>query len=235
MCDHCGCGQSDHHHDHGNEGIMVSIKEDVLAHDHAHAVAIKDRLDKKNTKIVNIIGGPGCGKTALLTELIPKFADVRPCVVIEGDLATDNDAERIRTTGAPVHQIHTGTACHLTAHDIEHALEHLPLEEGSLVLVENVGNLVCPSMFDLGESLRIVCLSVAEGTDKPQKYPVSFREAGLVVVTKSDLLPYVEFDSTACLRMIDEIKPGTPCVITSMRDGNSFDDLALHIEKLWDD
>ncbi|MDJ0763176.1 MAG: hydrogenase nickel incorporation protein HypB [Myxococcota bacterium] len=231
MCDHCGCDPSEGQQA-TNEKIV--IEQDVLAHNRHHAERIRKKLASRNVKLLNIVGSPGCGKTELLTGLIPKLRDRHHCVVIEGDLATDNDAKRIAATGAPVFQVETGTACHLTAHDIEHALSHLPLSDGCLAIIENVGNLVCPSMFDLGESLRMVCLSVAEGTDKPQKYPVSFREAHLVVITKNDLTPYVDFDTSTCLRMIDEITPSTPCVVTSSRGGEGLAELVSQIEKMWE-
>jgi hydrogenase nickel incorporation protein HypB len=213
---------------------VVPVGEDVLAHDRAHAESLRRRLADHDARLVNVIGGPGCGKTALLAALIPGLDGRRRCVVVEGDLATDNDARRIAATGAPVHQVTTGTVCHLTAHDVEHALEHLSLERGGLVLVENVGNLVCPSVFDLGEALRVVCLSVTEGTDKPQKYPVAFREAGLVVITKSDLLPHVDFDIDGVRRAVEDLRPGTPVLITSARDGSGIDELTGRVLDLWD-
>jgi hydrogenase nickel incorporation protein HypB len=212
---------------------VVPVGEDVLAHERAHAESLRQRIAARDARLVNVIGGPGCGKTALLVALIERLAGRRPCLVIEGDLATDNDARRIARTGVPVHQVTTGTVCHLTAHDVEHGLEHLTLEPGGLVLVENVGNLVCPSVFDLGESLRAVCLSVTDGTDKPLKYPVAFREAGLVLITKSDLLPHVDFDVDAALRSVEDLRPGTPALVTSARDGTGLDELADRVLDLW--
>jgi hydrogenase nickel incorporation protein HypB len=213
---------------------VVPVGEDVLAHERAHAESLRQRLAGSDARLVNVIGGPGCGKTALLAALIPRLGSGRPCAVIEGDLATDNDARRIAATGAPVHQVTTGTVCHLTAHDVEHALEHLSVEPGSLVMVENVGNLVCPSVFDLGEALRVVCLSVTEGADKPQKYPVAFREAGLVVITKIDLLPHVEFDVDAVRAAVADLRPGTEVLLTSARDGSGVDELAGRVLDLWE-
>jgi len=233
MCDHCGCGQPTNPHSHDDERSTIPLEQDLLAHDRAHAESLRQRLLGDDARLVNLIGSPGCGKTALLAALIPRLDAAHPAVVVEGDLATENDAERIRAAGAPAQQIQTGTACHLTAHDVEHAVEHLPLAPGGLVLVENVGNLVCPSMFDLGESLRIVCLSVTEGTDKPQKYPVSFREAGLVVITKHDLAVHVDFDLDVCRSLIEDISPGTPTVVTSATSGAGLDELADRIAGLW--
>jgi hydrogenase nickel incorporation protein HypB len=244
MCDQCGCGQPEEHthrdgdgHDHG-EGHThktIDVGQAVLAHNKAHAQSLRERLIKQDSRLVNIIGSPGCGKTGLIAALLGVLADRLHCVVVEGDLATDNDAARIRVTGTPVYQIETGTACHLSAHDVEHAIDHLPTDQPrSLIIVENVGNLVCPSMFDLGESLRVVCLSVPEGTDKPEKYPVAFREADLVLITKHDLLEYVDFDLDSCLKMIEEIKPGLPCLVTSARQVETLEPLADQLLKMWD-
>ena len=241
MCEHCGCGEphDPHHgdgahgHDHEHGHDRIAIGEDVFAHDRAHAESLRNRLRELDARMVNVIAGPGAGKTELLAALIGRWHDRGPCIVVEGDLATDNDAKRIRAAGAPVYQIQTGTVCHLTAHDVEHALEHLPLERRALVLVENVGNLVCPSLFDIGESLRIVCLSVTEGEDKPLKYPVAFRGAGLVVITKSDLLPHVDFDLAACQQMIQEIRPRTPTLVTSARTGDGLGALVDVLAALW--
>jgi hydrogenase nickel incorporation protein HypB len=213
---------------------VVPVGEDVLVHERAHAERLRQRLAEQDARLVNFIGGPGCGKTALLAALIPRLGSGRSCAVVEGDLATDNDARRIAETGAPVHQITTGTVCHLTAHDVDHALDRLSLERGGLVLVENVGNLVCPAVFDLGEALRVVCLSVTEGADKPQKYPVAFREAGLVVITKGDLLPHVDFDVDVVRRAVEDLRPGTTVLLTSARDGGGIDELVGRVLDLWD-
>ena len=237
MCDQCGCGQPSNHHHHHEDGAVkttIDVAQDVLAHNRAHAESLRRRLAGIDARLVNIIGSPGCGKTRLIAGLLGALSGSAHCVVVEGDLATDNDARRIRETGTPVFQIQTGTVCHLTAHDVEHALEHLPLKgQRSLVIVENVGNLVCPSMFDIGESMRIVCLSTPEGTDKLQKYPVTFREADLVVITKGDLIEHVDFDINACLGMIRDIKPSLPCLVTSMRDPSTIEPLAAALLALW--
>jgi hydrogenase nickel incorporation protein HypB len=231
MCRQCGCNE---HSDHNSQVELIDIQRDVLANDNACADQVREHLEKSDVHMVNIIGSPGSGKTELICALISRIqAKGLSCVVIEGDLATDNDADRIKQSGAPAYQIKTGTACHLSAHDIQHALEHLPLIKRSLVLVENVGNLVCPSMFYLGESLRVVCLSVTEGTDKPQKYPSTFQSADLVAITKHDLLPYVDFDMQRSVEMIDHIKPKTPCLITSARSGHGLEEMVVHLESLW--
>jgi hydrogenase nickel incorporation protein HypB len=252
MCDHCGCDdhhpsqhdkhEHDHHahdhqhdHSHSRSSTVVRIEQDVLAHNRAHAQALREKITARNARLINIIGSPGCGKTELLSKLIPLLDKAHPPMVVEGDLATDNDAARIRAVGVPVYQIETGTACHLTAHDVEHALSHLPSEDNAVIFVENVGNLVCPSMFDIGESLRMVFLSVTEGADKPEKYPVSFREANIAVITKSDLLPYVDFDLDHCIRLIADIHPGMKVLVTSAKDRSGLSDLSATISALWNE
>ena len=139
MCDHCGCDQPGQAHSgDGASARTVALQQDVLAHQRAHAERLRQRLASLDARLVNVIGSPGCGKTELLVALIGRLSGRCHCVVIEGDLATDNDAKRIRKSGAPAHQVQTGTACHLTAHDVEHALDHLPMEQRTLVIVENV-------------------------------------------------------------------------------------------------
>jgi len=230
MCDHCGCEEA------GGAvaaaSRTITVEQDVLAMDRVHADRLRDRLDALGARLVNLIGSPGCGKTELLAGLIPRLSPKRQCLVVEGDLATENDAERIRAVGAKAHQIQTGSGCHLTAHQVEHALEHLPLRGRSLVLVENVGNLVCPSMFYLGESLRLVCLSVTEGNDKPVKYALSYRDADLVLITKSDLAPYVDFDLELVRRELEEITPGLPSLVCSAKTGEGLDELAERLRAI---
>ena len=234
MCDHCGCG-TNHHHESGDrtERQRVELEQDILAHDKHHADSLRSKLHSWNSSMINVVGSPGCGKTALIAELIPllKKQNIKTAVV-EGDLATDNDAKRIAKTGAPVYQVMTGTACHLSAHDVEHAIDHLDASKDTLIFVENVGNLVCPSMFDIGESLRIVCLSVTEGTDKPQKYPVSFREADLAIISKCDLLEHVDFDIDECSHMINQIHPQLEIIKTSAKSGLGMGELTERITQL---
>lgn len=235
MCDHCGCTPSSHPSKTGEgHSQRVELEQEVLAHDRKHAQALRARLHGQGARMINVVGSPGCGKTALIASLIPVLVKREiPTVVIEGDLATDNDAKRIAATGAPSYQITTGTACHLTAHDVEHAIEHLTVTSGTLVIVENVGNLVCPSMFDIGESLRVVCLSVTEGTDKPQKYPVSFRDAKVAAITKVDLLQHVDFDIEASSNMMRQIHPELEIVLSSAKTGLGLDEFTDRFSRLW--
>jgi hydrogenase nickel incorporation protein HypB len=226
MCEHCGCGQGSTDHAEHSHRHSIAVQEDLLARARAEGEALRLRLAEQDARLVNVIGSPGCGKTELAIALVRRLSGHRPCSVVVGDLATNNDARRIAQAGVAVHQVETGTACHLSSHDVAHALEHLRPERGALVLVENVGNLVCPSLFDVGESLRLVCLSVTEGADKPEKYPVAFRAANLAVITKVDLAPHVDFDLELCRRLIKIVAPSLPVIVTSARTGDGIDPLA---------
>jgi hydrogenase nickel incorporation protein HypB len=176
-----------HHHVHA-----VDVLQSLLAHNDRHADENRARLDRRRVLTINLMSSPGSGKTALLEATIRALGGKLRLAVIEGDLETENDAERIRALGVEAHQIVTGTACHLDAHLVGHALDHLDLDAIDVLFVENVGNLVCPASFDLGHHLNVALLSVTEGDDKPAKYPVMFRAADLMVVSKTDLLPYLE-------------------------------------------
>ena len=202
MCDTCGCNIT-----HGNEGLIrpggklhktESGKEAVtvlhsLLHENDHtAKHNRDHFDSHNVLAINLMSSPGAGKTALLEATIQLLDKNIKIAVIEGDLETENDAERIRKQGVKAIQIATGSACHLDAHMIHQALHNLDLAEFDIVFIENVGNLVCPASFDLGQHLNVVLLSVPEGDDKPAKYPVMFRTSDLVLISKSDLLPILD-------------------------------------------
>jgi hydrogenase nickel incorporation protein HypB len=191
MCATCGC--EDVVHDHHHEAPRtIELQHQVLAHNDHIAGHNREWFAKKQVTALNLMSSPGAGKTTLLERTIKELG--RPIHVIEGDQETERDAERIRTAGAVAHQVNTGTGCHLDASMIEHALHHLKVPDGGLLMIENVGNLVCPAMFDLGERQKVVIASVTEGDDKPLKYPHMFRAAGLIVLNKVDLLPYVPFD-----------------------------------------
>jgi len=202
MCGTCGCGEADvrveglgaHRHDHpaGAVGDVVEIEAALLAKNDHLAAHNRAELAERGVVVLNLMSSPGSGKTSLLRRTIEELALLRPIGVIEGDQETRIDAERIRGTGAPVVQINTGAGCHLDAGMLARGLTELAPAEGSLVFVENVGNLVCPALFDLGEAAKVVVVSVTEGEDKPLKYPYMFSVADVVVINKIDLLPYVD-------------------------------------------
>jgi hydrogenase nickel incorporation protein HypB len=214
MCGTCGCGESDvrvevlagtgardgtphdhgHEHPHGHQPVagVVEIETALLAKNDHLAAHNRAWLAERGIVALNLMSSPGSGKTSLLRRTITELAPVRSIGVVEGDQETRIDAEKIRSTGAPVVQINTGSGCHLDAAMLARGLTELDPPPGSLVFVENVGNLVCPALFDLGEAAKVVVVSVTEGEDKPLKYPYMFSVADLVVINKIDLLPHVD-------------------------------------------
>ena len=200
----------------------ISIERDILAKNNAFADANRSRLREARVFAINLLSSPGSGKTSLLVRAITDLQDRWPMVVIEGDQQTSNDADRIRQTGARAVQINTGKGCHLDAHMVGHALEQLSLEPGGLLFIENVGNLVCPAAFDLGEACKVVVLSVTEGEDKPLKYPDMFAAADLMLLNKSDLLPHLDFDVDACLAAALRVNPRLQILTVSARSGEGL-------------
>ena len=184
------------------------IEQDILAKNDAYAARNRQLLADRGIFALNLVSSPGSGKTTLLVRTIEALRGRMPVAVIEGDQQTSLDADRIRATGAPAVQVNTGKGCHLDAHMVGHALDELAPADGSLLLIENVGNLVCPAAFDLGEAHKVVILSVTEGDDKPLKYPDMFHAADLMLVNKVDLLPYVEFDVDAAIAYARRVRPG---------------------------
>jgi hydrogenase nickel incorporation protein HypB len=248
MCATCGCGSEgprvttfealagsgqghghghtpqdhDHEHEHAEPAPRtVVLEERVLARNDLLAAENRRRLAERGVVAVNLMSSPGSGKTTLLARTVRELAP-RPMAVVEGDQETLLDAERIRATGCPVVQINTGEGCHLDAAMLRRALDALAVAAGSLVFVENVGNLVCPALFDLGETSRVVVMSVTEGADKPVKYPHMFRTADLVLVNKVDLLPYVDFDPELCAERIRRINPTTQVLLVSATTGEGL-------------
>jgi hydrogenase nickel incorporation protein HypB len=224
-----GCGHDHVHHDgHAHApGLspsrMVQIEQDILAKNNQHARFNREFLAERGIFAVNLVSSPGSGKTTLLTESIKRLLPSLPITVIEGDQQTTNDAERIRATGAPALQINTGKGCHLDASMVERALERLqPLEE-SVLFIENVGNLVCPAAFDLGEAHKVVVLSVTEGEDKPLKYPDMFKAATLMLLNKVDLLPYLTYDVAKCIEYARRVNPGIEVLQVSATRGDGMD------------
>jgi len=187
----------DHEHEHDHPEInrkIVSVETDILLANNLMAERNRGVFEAKNLTVINLMSSPGSGKTTLLERTINDLKEKIKFSVIEGDQQTMNDAERIKVTGVPVVQINTGNGCHLDAEMINRAIKRLAPVDGSFVLIENVGNLVCPSLFDLGETCRVVVMSVTEGEDKPLKYPNMFRSVTLCILNKSDLLPYLDYD-----------------------------------------
>jgi hydrogenase nickel incorporation protein HypB len=200
---------------------MVQIEQDILSRNNAYAAENRQRLAERGIFALNLVSGPGSGKTTLLCKTIAMLGG-QSVAVIEGDQQTSQDAERIRATGAPAVQINTGKGCHLDAHMVGHAMEQLRLPEDSLLMIENVGNLVCPAAFDLGEAHKVVILSVTEGEDKPIKYPDMFRAASLLLLNKVDLLPYLEFDVDAAIGYARRVNPRIRVIRVSATRGEGM-------------
>lgn len=211
MCGICGCSNQAHdqdvkevHHHHGDSNI-IAVEEDLLAKNKQYAINNRSYFQHRNITALNLMSSPGAGKTTLLGKTFYDFKQTRPMAVIVGDQQTDADAATLKDCGAQALQINTGRVCHLDAHMIGHAVEDLSIQDNAILFIENVGNLVCPASFDLGEAYKIVLLSVTEGDNKPLKYPDMFRGADLVLITKTDLLPYVQFDLEQCENYIQRI------------------------------
>ncbi|MBO3739268.1 hydrogenase nickel incorporation protein HypB [Actinoplanes sp. NEAU-H7] len=202
--------------------VTVTLEERVLARNDDLARANRELLTGRGIRAINLMSSPGSGKTTLLERTVRELR--RPVAVIEGDQRTPLDADRIRAAGAPVVQVNTGAGCHLDAAMTRRALDDLDPPPGSLLFVENVGNLICPSLFDLGEHARVVIVSVTEGADKPLKYPYMFAVADLVVINKTDLLPYVDFDVDACRRHVTAVNPGATILTVSATRGDGLPD-----------
>jgi hydrogenase nickel incorporation protein HypB len=229
-----------HHHDHvegtidfggGIAGVdlpgvsqqrTIRIERDILSKNNVFAHANRVRLRSTGTFVLNFVSSPGSGKTSLLVRAVNDLKTRWPVAVIEGDQQTDRDAERIRATGAPAVQINTGKGCHLDAHMVGHALDHLSLTARGLLFIENVGNLVCPAAFDLGEAHKVVVLSVTEGEDKPLKYPDMFAASDLMLLNKVDLLPHLEFDVDACVAAALRVNPRIQVLKISSRTGEGL-------------
>jgi hydrogenase nickel incorporation protein HypB len=201
---------------------IVRIERDILAKNNDHAQENRARLAATGTFALNFVSSPGSGKTQLLVRTIGDMKERFPICVVEGDQQTSNDAERIRATGVEALQLNTGKGCHLDAHMVGHALGELELSAGGLLFIENVGNLVCPAAFDLGEAHKVVVLSVTEGEDKPLKYPEMFAVSDLMLLNKSDLLPYVEFDVGRCLANALKVNPDLQTLVVSARTGEGM-------------
>jgi hydrogenase nickel incorporation protein HypB len=214
MCDSCGCGEPSVRTIHLNQPLLASNAE-AARHNRDHFAA-------RRIFAVNFMGTPGAGKTALLEATIRNWRESSPVAVIEGDQATERDSARIRAAGATATQVETGLGCHLDAAQIHHALHHLDPSRGSVLFIENVGNLVCPALFDLGEQFRVVVTSPTEGVDKPLKYPPMFRAADVVVLNKCDLLPHVPFQLEEWTEYVFATNPHVKIVKTSALSGDGI-------------
>jgi len=213
-------------HDHGHEtgqARLISVERDLLAKNDAIAAENRRALRAAKTLTLNLVSSPGSGKTALLVETLKRIGDRYPVAVIEGDQETTADADRIRTTGAPAIQINTGKGCHLDADLVRTAMTRLGAPADGILFIENVGNLVCPAGFDLGEAHRVVIVSVTEGEDKPLKYSGMFAGSGLMVVTKIDLLPHLEFDVDRLVDNARRINPAIGVLKLSAKSGEGMD------------
>lgn len=207
---------------------LVNIKKSVMAADEEHASFIRNIMREKGILMINMIGSPGSGKTTVLEKLLPAL-DLR-CAVIEGDVATSKDAERIAATGTPVVQINTQGGCHLEAHLVRKALQDIPIDDIDVLFVENVGNLVCPAEFDLGESFKMAISSVPEGDDKPLKYPSLFHKARAVLLTKVDLLPFIKFDKSTFWNDVKKLNPKASRLELAALENKGIDELVNSIK-----
>ena len=231
MCGICGCSDDEEgihhehthdvshampHHDHHDR---IQVEQNLLAKNNQFAAANRDYFLKNKINALNLMSSPGSGKTTLLARTIAELKPQVDMAVIVGDQHTDFDAEKLKSAGAHAFQINTGRICHLDAHMVGHAVNDLSVQKNSILFIENVGNLVCPALFDLGETQRVVLLSVTEGDNKPLKYPDMFRKADLLVLTKIDLLPYVEFSTDKCIEYVRRINPSIQALSLSATTG----------------
>ena len=201
---------------------IVQIERDILSKNRSFAEENRLTFDRAGVLALNFVSSPGSGKTSLLVRAIQDLRDRHGIAVIEGDQQTSNDAERIRATGAKAIQVNTGKGCHLDAHMVGHALETLDVADDSLLFIEDVGNLVCPAAFDLGEAHKVVVLSVTEGEDKPAKYPDMFAASDLMLLNKSDLLPHLDFDVGACIAHALRVNPDLQTLVVSAKTGEGL-------------
>ncbi len=244
MCATCGCGEPHHHHhnpghpeghhhhhdhdhDHGHHHShtthIVDVEKDILYQNALLAQRNRGYFEAKNMLALNLVSSPGSGKTTLLERTLIDLKSEIKFYVIEGDQQTSNDADRIHATGTKVTQINTGKGCHLDAHMVLHALQGIQPEQNSVMFIENVGNLVCPAMFDLGEKERVVVMSVTEGEDKPVKYPDMFHSSTLCIINKTDLLPYVPFNLQKAKEYAVQVNPRLEIIELSCTSGEGLD------------
>ncbi len=248
MCTVCGCNETEehghshdhthkngHHHHHYGEGEaglhiagmdqknIVQVEMDILSKNNGYAAENRSFFSKKGILALNLVSSPGSGKTSILETSLTVLKDKISLKVIEGDQQTTQDADRINKTGVQALQVNTGKGCHLDAHMIGHTFDTLNIEEDSLLFIENVGNLVCPAAFDLGEYCKVVILSVTEGEDKPLKYPDMFAASDLMLLNKVDLLPHLNFDVEKCINFARQVNPKIQILQISATSGEGMD------------
>jgi hydrogenase nickel incorporation protein HypB len=212
-----------------SEPRLVEVRQNVLKQNDLLARQLRGRFRAAGVHVISLVSSPGAGKTELLEKLLTRLSLRYRIAALVGDLATENDAKRLGRSGAPVKQIVTGTICHLDAEMVRRSLEEWQLEDLDLLFIENVGNMVCPSSYDLGEDLRLVLMSVTEGEDKPLKYPTIFNTADVAVITKMDLAEATEFDQAAAENNIQSVRPGMEIIRVSARTGAGMEDLLLRL------
>ncbi|GAB6065723.1 hydrogenase nickel incorporation protein HypB [Aquifex pyrophilus] len=232
MCKDCGCSITEHHehhheHHHTNPTLgdkkTLEVLTKILDANDKQAQSNRKHFEEHGILAVNLMSSPGAGKTTLLEKTIELLSGELKIGVIEGDLETNRDAERIKRKGAPAYQITTGQACHLDAFMVHEGIHHLPLEELDIVFIENVGNLVCPASYDVGAHLNVVLLSTTEGEDKPEKYPVMFKNSELTLITKVDLLPYMDFNVDYAIESAKRVNPKIDVLKVSAKTGEGLD------------
>jgi hydrogenase nickel incorporation protein HypB len=219
---HYGLGPAHAHAPGLSQARMVRIEQEILGKNNGYAQSNRQHFTQHGILALNLVSSPGSGKTSLLVKTIEMLKHQVAVSVIEGDQQTSQDADRIRNAGAPAIQINTGKGCHLDAHMVGHAIERLQLQDDSILMIENVGNLVCPSAFDLGEAHKVVILSVTEGEEKPLKYPDMFHASNLMILNKIDLLPYVEFDVEKCIEHARQVNPNLQVIQLSANSGHGM-------------
>ncbi|ELR63858.1 hydrogenase nickel (NiFe) incorporation-associated protein HypB [Photobacterium marinum] len=220
---HYGKGEAQVHVAGVSQRQLLTLEQDILGNNNHQAAHNREHFSAGGQLVLNLVSSPGSGKTTLLTETIQLLKNDHLCAVIEGDQQTSNDADRIRATGVPAVQVNTGKGCHLDAQMVHDACHQLDLQESGIVFIENVGNLVCPASFDLGEDSKVVILSVTEGEDKPLKYPNMFAASSLMIINKTDLLPYVDFDIERCIENARKVNPNIQVIKLSVKNGEGME------------
>jgi hydrogenase nickel incorporation protein HypB len=224
MCETCGCGDP--------EIVPIEVQERILSDNDAQAGHNRSHFEGLGVLAINLMGSPGAGKTAVLEATASALGGRLKLGAVSGDLATDRDAHRLNASGIVSATITTGSACHLDARLVHHALHHFPSNDSDIFFIENVGNLVCPAIYDLGQAANVVALSVTEGEDKPLKYPVMFQKADLVLLTKVDLIPYLDFDVTAVEDALARVMPDAKLLKVSAKTGEGIETWVEWLEAL---